>query len=258
MGIDYGFFEALTGPMKTTGAIQDNRDKQKMQQLQLLQQQRNMELQQLDKQKQQQAELNQYTTAALKDLYTKDHFARKKDIDDYRDWHGTSSGWEEIKNIISEAGSLDNARLNYNLDYHMQEYYANLTDNPVSRRANKNKTALELYHSFDLDKVKNSKLITSGARTRYVDFINGKSDNEIKSLSSLKRGVYVNRNLTEGHLLTETDLYFAMPLQENQLDASDYHEIVGSETNGKKLIKDSPLMSSDVIAPYKKVIIDDL
>ena len=39
----------------------------------------------------------------------------------------------------------------------MQEYYANLTDNPVSRRANKNKTALELYHSFDLDKAEDGR-----------------------------------------------------------------------------------------------------
>jgi len=58
--------------------------------------------------------------------------------------------------------------------------------------------------------------------------------------------------------LTTDDLYYAMPLQENQLDASNYNEIVGSETNGKKLIKDSPLMNSDVITPYKKVIIDEV
>ena len=179
MGIDYGFFEALTGPMKTAGAIQDNRDQQKMQQLQLLQQQRNMELQQLDKQKQQQQQLNVATNAAMQDLFTKNNFSRQKDIDDFRSWHATSSGWEEIKNVIAQAGSVDNARLNYNLDYLMQEYYANLKDNPVSRRANKNKAALELYHSFDLDKAKNSKLITSGARKRYADFVGGKTDNFI-------------------------------------------------------------------------------
>jgi len=165
--------------MKTAGAIQDNRDTQKMQQLQLLQQQRNMELQQLDKQQQHQEQLNTATNAAMQDLFTKNNFSRQKDIDDFRSWHGTSSGWEEIKNVISQAGSVDNARLNYNLDYLMQEYYSNLKDNPISRRTNKNKAALELYHSFDLDKAKNSKLITSGAKKRYADFVGGKTDNFI-------------------------------------------------------------------------------
>lgn len=68
-----------------------------MQQLQLLQQQRNMELQQLDKQKQQQQQLNVATNAAMQDLFTKNNFSRQKDIDDFRSWHATSSGWEEIK-----------------------------------------------------------------------------------------------------------------------------------------------------------------
>lgn len=88
--------------------------------------------------------------------------------------------------------------------------------------------------------------------------IDGKSDNEIKALASLKRGVYVKSDLEKGHLLTSDDLYYAMPLQEGQLDASNYNEIVGSEVNGKKVMKDSPLMSSDIIAPYKKVIIDEV
>ena len=35
--VDYGFFEALTGPMQTAGAIQDNRDKAKLDQLRLQQ-----------------------------------------------------------------------------------------------------------------------------------------------------------------------------------------------------------------------------
>jgi len=90
------------------------------------------------------------------------------------------------------------------------------------------------------------------------NIINGKSDNEIKALSSLKRGVYVKRDLEKGHLLTFDDLYYSMPLQEGQLDASDYYDIIGSEINGRRLVKDEPLMKSDVITPPKKVIIDDI
>ena len=86
--------------------------------------------------------------------------------------------------------------------------------------------------------------------------VDGKSDNEIKALESLKRGVYVKRDLEKGQLLTSDDLYYSMPLQEGQLDASNYYDIVGSEINGKGLVKDEPLMKFDVITPYKKVIID--
>jgi len=88
--------------------------------------------------------------------------------------------------------------------------------------------------------------------------IDGKSDNEIKALASLKRGVYVKRDLGEGHLLTPDDLYYSMPLQEGQLNASDYNDIVGSEIDGRKLSKDEPLMKSDIILPYEKVIINEV
>ena len=88
------------------------------------------------------------------------------------------------------------------------------------------------------------------------NIIDGKSDNEIKALDSLKRGVYIKRDLGEGHLLTSDDLYYSMPLQEGQLDVSDYYDIVGSEINREKLVKDEPLMKSDVVAPFQKVVID--
>jgi N-acetylneuraminate synthase len=88
--------------------------------------------------------------------------------------------------------------------------------------------------------------------------IDGKSDDEIEALASLKRGVYIKRDLEKGQLLTSDDLYYSMPLQEGQLDASNYYDIVGSEINGKGLVKDEPLMKSEVITPYKKVIIDKI
>ena len=177
--VDYGFFEALTGPMQSAGAIQQSRDKQKMQELQLLQQQRQMELNQLNKQAGQQEMLNKATSAALNDLYTKNKFARQKDLDDFRNWHTDMSGWSDIQNVLREHGSVDNARLYGNLDYLMQEYKANLKNNPISQKVNKNKAALELYHSYALDKEGNNKFITRGANQRYNDFVAGKTDNFI-------------------------------------------------------------------------------
>ena len=179
MALDYGFFEALTGPMQSAGAIQQNRDTQRMNELRLVQQQRQMELTQLDKQAQQQEMLNKSTQAALNDLYTKNKFARPKDLDDFRNWHETMSGWGDIQNILREHGSVDNARLYGNLDYLLQEYKANLKNNPVSQRVNKNKTSLELYHSSALDKGGNDKFVTRGASARYKQFVDGTTDNFI-------------------------------------------------------------------------------
>ena len=139
MAVDYGFFEALTGPMKAAGQIQAQRDQQKMQQFQMMQQQRQIELAQLEKQKGIQDMLTQSQEAAKMDLYTKNNFSRQKDIDDFRNWHNTMSGWGDIQEILRQHGSVDNARLYGNLDYLLEEYKAKLKDNPVSRRVNKNK-----------------------------------------------------------------------------------------------------------------------
>ena len=177
MAIDYGFFEALTGPMQTSGAIQQGRDRQRMQELQLLQQQRQMELAQLNKQAGQQQMINTSVQAALNDIYDKNKFKRQKDLDDFKNWHTTMSGWGDIQNILREHGSVDNARLYGNLDYLLQEYMANVKNNPISQRVNKNKTSLELYHVNSLDKDGGGKFITRGAHQRYNDFINNKTDN---------------------------------------------------------------------------------
>ena len=177
MGIDYGFFEALTGPMKAAGQIQQNRDALALQKAQQEQQIKNLQLQELNRNQAQQKMLDASTNAALGDLYTKNKFARQKDIDDFRNWHTDLSGWGDIQEVLREHGSIDNARLNGNLDYLLEEYKAKLKDNPISRRTNKNKASLELFHSFSLDKDKNGKLITSGSRNRYQQFVDGETDN---------------------------------------------------------------------------------
>jgi len=45
------------------------------------------------------------------------------------------------------------------------------------------------------------------------------SNKEIDSLSSLKRGIYLKNKINKGEVLTRNDVYFAMPLQENQIDS---------------------------------------
>tara|TARA_R100000655_G_scaffold77245_4_gene116324 strand:- start:8492 stop:10540 length:2049 start_codon:yes stop_codon:yes gene_type:complete len=179
MAVDNYFFQALTGPMQQAGAIQAQREQRKLQEYQLMQQQRQLELQQLDKQKQIQSQVNTATEAARMDLYTKNNFARQKDIDDFRDWHNTMSGWSDIQAVLREHGSVDNARLYGNLDYLLEEYKGKLKTNPISMRTNKNKASLELYHAYALDKDGNGKFLTGRSKERYKEFVNGKIDNFI-------------------------------------------------------------------------------
>ena len=42
----------------------------------------------------------------------------------------------------------------------------------------------------------------------------GTSKTEVESLSALKRGVYLNRNIKEGEILSQDDFYYAMPCQD--------------------------------------------
>lgn len=49
-----------------------------------------------------------------------------------------------------------------------------------------------------------------------------KNHNELESLTSLRRGVFVNKKIVKGNLLKKNDLYFAFPCQKNQLTANDF------------------------------------
>ena len=131
MAIDYGFFEALTGPMTAAGDIHNNRQQRILQKQQQEQQIRNMQLQELDRAQAKQQMLNTATDNALKDLYTANNFARQKDIDDFTNWHRDLSGWGNIQDVLTEYGSVTNARIYGNLDYLLEEYKANLKNNPV-------------------------------------------------------------------------------------------------------------------------------
>ena len=176
MGLDYGFFDALTGPMKAAGDIQANRDARAMQQMQQEQQIKNQQLQEQNRDEAYQQQLSAATDKALQDIHTDNGFARKKDIDDFTNWHTDLSGWKSIQEVLREHGSIDNARLNGNLDYLMAEYKAKLKDNPISNRINQNKSSLEKYHQVALDP-KHQQFITQGQSDRYEQFVNNKTDN---------------------------------------------------------------------------------
>ncbi len=68
---------------------------------------------------------------------------------------------------------------------------------------------------------------------------------ELSSLRSLMRGVYVKRNIVKGEKISKDDVFFAMPLQENQLKSGEW---VSGIIADKDYEVNSPL--SDKLAKY--------
>lgn len=85
----------------------------------------------------------------------------------------------------------------------------------------------------------------------------GKSTEQVKSLKALKRGVYVKTNLSKGHKITKDDIYFAMPVQSDMLDASNYYDIINSYTTTNKSA-DEGLYLNDIFDLEKKEILDKI
>jgi len=69
------------------------------------------------------------------------------------------------------------------------------------------------------------------------------STKQNKELESLKRGIYIYKELQENHIIEESDLYFAMPIQDGQASVADIDLIIGKKTN-IKMLKDKPIMKS--------------
>lgn len=80
------------------------------------------------------------------------------------------------------------------------------------------------------------------------------SEVEKASLQSLERGVYLKKDTQKGKVLSLDDVYFAMPLQENQTPASGFGDKIKTTLNYKK---DSPLYdqrSPSIISSTRKLI----
>jgi len=78
---------------------------------------------------------------------------------------------------------------------------------------------------------------------RFQEAYEGKSTTQKEALRNLKRGIYVNKDLTVGHTISEEDLFYAMPCQKGQLDVSQIDSVLGS-TVTEEVLTNQSLMES--------------
>lgn len=72
-------------------------------------------------------------------------------------------------------------------------------------------------------------------------------EKEIQYLDVLVRGVYAKEDLPEGHILSEKDMYLAVPLQKGQISC---RELMSGEVLIKSCGKDQPILIDIIDSPY--------
>ena len=74
--------------------------------------------------------------------------------------------------------------------------------------------------------------------------------NETEYLDSLVRGVYAKTDLPDGHILTDDDVYLAIPLQQGQISC---RELMRGEVLTRPLCADEAIMIDSIDSPYASV-----
>ena len=72
-------------------------------------------------------------------------------------------------------------------------------------------------------------------------------EREIRYLDALVRGVYAKSDLPEGHILSDDDLYLAVPLQKGQISC---RELMRGEVMLKPVSADAPITIDMIDSPY--------
>ena len=73
---------------------------------------------------------------------------------------------------------------------------------------------------------------------------------EIEYLDALVRGVYAKADLPEGHILSDEDVYLAVPLQKGQISC---RELMRGEVLLKPIRKDEPIQIDAIDSPYSSI-----
>jgi N-acetylneuraminate synthase len=72
---------------------------------------------------------------------------------------------------------------------------------------------------------------------------------EVEYLDALVRGVYAARDLGAGEVLTDEDVYLAIPLQKGQMSC---RELIAGEKLESAVAADEPVMVSAISGPYSR------
>ena len=76
------------------------------------------------------------------------------------------------------------------------------------------------------------------------------SQKEVAYLDALVRGVYAKQDLPEGHILSDDDVYLAIPLQKGQISC---RELMRGEVLLSAVGKDEPIMIDAIDSPYASI-----
>ena len=184
--VDYGLFQALTGPMQASNAIQQDRDAQRLKKLQLEEQEYQLQAKEIDRQNALQKQIDLFAAAANKAVFSNGTFKRQKDVDDYTAWHEEHSGWKDIQQILKQYGTVANAykdgRLAQALAVYKQRMQTASDDptkgNPVYKRAMDNLKNISQYKKYALDDGY-AKFLTAKSHENYKAWEKGEIENFI-------------------------------------------------------------------------------
>ena len=73
---------------------------------------------------------------------------------------------------------------------------------------------------------------------------------EVEYLDALVRGVYAKRDLPQGHILSDEDVYLAVPLQRGQISC---RELMRGEVLLEPVKKDAPILIDVIDSPYSSI-----
>ena len=87
---------------------------------------------------------------------------------------------------------------------------------------------------------------------------NGVSATERQALYKLKRGIYAKRSIKQGETISADDVYFSMPLVENQLDASKIDQVLDGFRCNIEISANSPITMYDFGSTDRKEKVDKI
>ena len=72
-------------------------------------------------------------------------------------------------------------------------------------------------------------------------------DSEVEYLDALVRGVYAKRDLAPGDVISDDDVYLAVPLLQGQMSC---RELIAGTKVVHEINADAPMLVADVAGPY--------